>query len=247
MSRAGLAGQVAIPRYAAVHPHSVRLRTVPLGVSDRSRSYVRRRSEPPVIPEQGTKRMERCGPVVGRAPFACRAANVMSLLSWIVLGLIAGYIASRIVNRTGEGIIVDILLGIVGAIVGGWLFRRAPFRSVRRRTKPIAAEASGDAVRVAQAGRSASRSGARHRPKLRGSLVPAGQRYCARCWLGTGRRVGRSTGRETVRRSRYPPSIARSPYSGAPTAMSAMARPVSNGYGSCRCGRRRSVSFLTTA
>jgi uncharacterized membrane protein YeaQ/YmgE (transglycosylase-associated protein family) len=47
----------------------------------------------------------------------------MSLLSWIVLGLIAGFIASRIINRTGEGVIVDILLGIVGAIVGGWLFR----------------------------------------------------------------------------------------------------------------------------
>jgi uncharacterized membrane protein YeaQ/YmgE (transglycosylase-associated protein family) len=47
----------------------------------------------------------------------------MSLLSWIVLGLIAGFIASRIINRTGEGVIVDILLGIVGAVVGGWLFR----------------------------------------------------------------------------------------------------------------------------
>ena len=47
----------------------------------------------------------------------------MSLFSWIVLGLIAGFIASRIVNRAGEGVIVDILLGIVGAVVGGWLFR----------------------------------------------------------------------------------------------------------------------------
>ena len=47
----------------------------------------------------------------------------MSLFSWIVLGLIAGYIASRIVKRTGEGVIIDILLGIAGAIVGGWLFR----------------------------------------------------------------------------------------------------------------------------
>jgi uncharacterized membrane protein YeaQ/YmgE (transglycosylase-associated protein family) len=49
--------------------------------------------------------------------------GIMSLFSWIFLGLIAGFIASRIVNRTGEGVIVDILLGIVGAIVGGWLFR----------------------------------------------------------------------------------------------------------------------------
>jgi uncharacterized membrane protein YeaQ/YmgE (transglycosylase-associated protein family) len=49
--------------------------------------------------------------------------GIMSLFSWIILGLIAGFIASKIVNRTGEGVIVDILLGIVGAIVGGWLFR----------------------------------------------------------------------------------------------------------------------------
>jgi uncharacterized membrane protein YeaQ/YmgE (transglycosylase-associated protein family) len=43
-------------------------------------------------------------------------------LAWIVLGLISGFIASKIVNRRGEGIFLDILLGIVGAIVGGWLF-----------------------------------------------------------------------------------------------------------------------------
>jgi uncharacterized membrane protein YeaQ/YmgE (transglycosylase-associated protein family) len=46
----------------------------------------------------------------------------MSIIGWIVLGLIAGYIASRIVNKQGEGIILDIVLGIVGALVGGWLF-----------------------------------------------------------------------------------------------------------------------------
>lgn len=47
----------------------------------------------------------------------------MSFIAWIVLGLIAGFIASKIVNRTGEGLIRDILLGIVGAVLGGWLFR----------------------------------------------------------------------------------------------------------------------------
>ena len=47
----------------------------------------------------------------------------MSILSWIILGLIAGYIGSKIVNKRGEGLIRDIILGIVGAIVGGWLFR----------------------------------------------------------------------------------------------------------------------------
>jgi uncharacterized membrane protein YeaQ/YmgE (transglycosylase-associated protein family) len=46
----------------------------------------------------------------------------MSILGWIVLGLIAGFIGSKIVNRHGEGLILDIVLGIVGAVVGGFLF-----------------------------------------------------------------------------------------------------------------------------
>lgn len=46
----------------------------------------------------------------------------MSILAWIVLGLIAGFIASQIVNKSGEGLILDIVLGVVGAAVGGWLF-----------------------------------------------------------------------------------------------------------------------------
>jgi len=46
----------------------------------------------------------------------------MNFLVWIILGLIAGFIASKIVNKSGEGILLDIILGIVGAIVGGWLF-----------------------------------------------------------------------------------------------------------------------------
>jgi uncharacterized membrane protein YeaQ/YmgE (transglycosylase-associated protein family) len=45
----------------------------------------------------------------------------MSYLAWIVLGLIAGFIGSKLVNKTGEGLVLDIVLGIVGAIVGGWL------------------------------------------------------------------------------------------------------------------------------
>lgn len=46
----------------------------------------------------------------------------MSIIGWIVLGLIAGFIASKIVNKRGEGLVLDIILGIVGAVVGGWLF-----------------------------------------------------------------------------------------------------------------------------
>jgi uncharacterized membrane protein YeaQ/YmgE (transglycosylase-associated protein family) len=45
----------------------------------------------------------------------------MSFLAWIVLGLVAGFIGSKIVNKRGEGLILDIVLGIVGAVVGGWL------------------------------------------------------------------------------------------------------------------------------
>jgi uncharacterized membrane protein YeaQ/YmgE (transglycosylase-associated protein family) len=48
----------------------------------------------------------------------------MSILGWIVLGLISGFIASKIVNKTGEGIILDLVLGVVGAVVGGWLFNQ---------------------------------------------------------------------------------------------------------------------------
>jgi len=46
----------------------------------------------------------------------------MSIIAWIVLGLIAGFIASKIVNRSGEGFLLDIVLGIVGAVVGGFIF-----------------------------------------------------------------------------------------------------------------------------
>jgi uncharacterized membrane protein YeaQ/YmgE (transglycosylase-associated protein family) len=46
----------------------------------------------------------------------------MAIIAWVVLGLIAGFIASKIVNHTGSGIIMDIVLGVVGALVGGFVF-----------------------------------------------------------------------------------------------------------------------------
>ena len=46
----------------------------------------------------------------------------MSIIGWLILGLISGFIASKIVNKQGEGVALDIVLGIVGALVGGWLF-----------------------------------------------------------------------------------------------------------------------------
>jgi uncharacterized membrane protein YeaQ/YmgE (transglycosylase-associated protein family) len=48
----------------------------------------------------------------------------MSILAWIVLGLIAGFIASKIVNRSGGSLVLDLILGVVGAFVGGFLFTR---------------------------------------------------------------------------------------------------------------------------
>jgi uncharacterized membrane protein YeaQ/YmgE (transglycosylase-associated protein family) len=46
----------------------------------------------------------------------------MSVIAWIVLGLIAGFIASKLVAGSGQGLLMDIVLGIVGAVIGGYLF-----------------------------------------------------------------------------------------------------------------------------
>jgi len=49
----------------------------------------------------------------------------MEILTWLIVGLIAGVLASLVVGGTGYGIIGDIVVGIVGAFVGGWLFTAA--------------------------------------------------------------------------------------------------------------------------
>jgi uncharacterized membrane protein YeaQ/YmgE (transglycosylase-associated protein family) len=46
----------------------------------------------------------------------------MTLLTWLIVGLVAGVLASLVMGGTGYGIIGDIVIGIVGAFVGGWLF-----------------------------------------------------------------------------------------------------------------------------
>ena len=46
----------------------------------------------------------------------------MGVISWLVLGLFAGFLGSKIVNKSGEGLFLDIILGIIGAFVGGFLF-----------------------------------------------------------------------------------------------------------------------------
>jgi uncharacterized membrane protein YeaQ/YmgE (transglycosylase-associated protein family) len=54
----------------------------------------------------------------------------MGFFSMIIVGLIAGYIGSRIVNKSGEGLIRDILLGVLGALIGGVLFQRLGYAGV---------------------------------------------------------------------------------------------------------------------
>ena len=48
----------------------------------------------------------------------------MSILAWIFLGLVSGFLASKIVNKQGEGFVLDVVLGVVGAIIGGFLFTK---------------------------------------------------------------------------------------------------------------------------
>jgi uncharacterized membrane protein YeaQ/YmgE (transglycosylase-associated protein family) len=49
----------------------------------------------------------------------------MSIIAWLILGLIAGFVASKIVNAQRQGIVLDIVLGIIGALVGGFIFDAA--------------------------------------------------------------------------------------------------------------------------
>ena len=55
----------------------------------------------------------------------------MGFISWLILGLIAGFIASKIINKSGEGLIMDIVLGVVGALVGGFVVSKVPMLSNR--------------------------------------------------------------------------------------------------------------------
>ncbi len=56
--------------------------------------------------------------------------DAMSILAWIVLGVVAGFIASKLVNKTGGGLVFDLVLGIIGAVVGGFLFNQFGARGV---------------------------------------------------------------------------------------------------------------------
>jgi len=54
----------------------------------------------------------------------------MGILSWIILGLIAGFIANKLVNKRGAGLVMDIVLGVVGAVVGGFISSKLGYGEV---------------------------------------------------------------------------------------------------------------------
>jgi uncharacterized membrane protein YeaQ/YmgE (transglycosylase-associated protein family) len=63
---------------------------------------------------------------------AAKGGHLMSIIGWIVLGIIIGFVASRVAHKKGRGIIPDIILGIAGSIVGGILFVELTAESVSR-------------------------------------------------------------------------------------------------------------------
>jgi uncharacterized membrane protein YeaQ/YmgE (transglycosylase-associated protein family) len=62
---------------------------------------------------------------VGREDAARKEEALMSIITWVLLGLISGFIASRLVNKHGQGVFMDVLIGVVGALAGGFIFNLA--------------------------------------------------------------------------------------------------------------------------
>lgn len=54
----------------------------------------------------------------------------MGVIAWLIMGLISGFIASKLVNKQGEGALMDIVLGIVGAFVGGFIAKPLGFDGI---------------------------------------------------------------------------------------------------------------------
>jgi uncharacterized membrane protein YeaQ/YmgE (transglycosylase-associated protein family) len=54
----------------------------------------------------------------------------MGIIAWLVVGLIAGFIGSKIVNKSGEGLIRDLILGVIGGLVGGEIFQALGYAGV---------------------------------------------------------------------------------------------------------------------
>jgi uncharacterized membrane protein YeaQ/YmgE (transglycosylase-associated protein family) len=62
---------------------------------------------------------------IGCYPSARIVAGIgvdVHLLAWMILGLVTGLVASKIINKSGADFLLDVILGIVGALAGGWLF-----------------------------------------------------------------------------------------------------------------------------
>jgi uncharacterized membrane protein YeaQ/YmgE (transglycosylase-associated protein family) len=76
-------------------------------------------------------RTDGLAPGLNRNPSA-PVIPAISRRKWIILGLTAGFIASKIVNKQGEGFFLDIVLGIVGALVGGFIFSAVGARGITR-------------------------------------------------------------------------------------------------------------------
>jgi uncharacterized membrane protein YeaQ/YmgE (transglycosylase-associated protein family) len=58
-----------------------------------------------------------------------RKKDNMGFLYWIIVGLIAGWLAGKVMKGEGYGVLVDIILGILGAVVGGWVFSLLGFHA----------------------------------------------------------------------------------------------------------------------
>jgi len=74
----------------------------------------------------------------------------MNIIAWLVLGIVAGFIASKIVNKSGEGLIRDLILGVIGAVVGGWVMET--FGKVRSQRPQHLQRRGGDTGRGCRAG-----------------------------------------------------------------------------------------------
>jgi uncharacterized membrane protein YeaQ/YmgE (transglycosylase-associated protein family) len=61
------------------------------------------------------------GGLSAAAQASAKGVVVMGFISWIVFGLIAGFIGSKLVNKEGQGFLMNVVLGILGAVVGGYI------------------------------------------------------------------------------------------------------------------------------
>ncbi|MEA2545776.1 MAG: hypothetical protein QOI09_1049 [Chloroflexota bacterium] len=98
---------------------TVRLPRLTARNCDKSRPFRHADSGIGRVPSRDTTRDAICGGHAPRRPFRRREVAV-GIIAWIVLGAIAGWITNLIMGG-GEGVILTIILGIVGAVVGGWL------------------------------------------------------------------------------------------------------------------------------